>query len=87
MSLWRGNGANVVRYFPTQAFNFAFKDKFGRYFKAGVDKNTQKLKYAYACIMAGATGASCALTIVYPLDFARTRLSTDVGKSAKERKF
>lgn len=37
--------------------------------------------------MAGATGASCALTIVYPLDFARTRLSTDVGKSAKERKF
>jgi solute carrier family 25 (adenine nucleotide translocator) protein 4/5/6/31 len=26
--LWRSNGANVVRYFPTQALNFAFKDKF-----------------------------------------------------------
>merc|ERR1711920_499007 len=25
-SFWRGNLANVVRYFPTQAFNFAFKD-------------------------------------------------------------
>ena len=25
-SFWRGNMANVVRYFPTQAFNFAFKD-------------------------------------------------------------
>merc|ERR1719223_1706184 len=24
-SFWRGNMANVVRYFPTQAFNFAFK--------------------------------------------------------------
>jgi solute carrier family 25 (adenine nucleotide translocator) protein 4/5/6/31 len=25
-SFWRGNTANVIRYFPTQAFNFAFKD-------------------------------------------------------------
>ena len=25
-SFWRGNMANIVRYFPTQAFNFAFKD-------------------------------------------------------------
>merc|ERR1711981_1462483 len=24
---WRGNLANVLRYFPTQALNFAFKDK------------------------------------------------------------
>jgi solute carrier family 25 (adenine nucleotide translocator) protein 4/5/6/31 len=27
-SLWRGNLANVIRYFPTQAFNFMFKDIF-----------------------------------------------------------
>ena len=27
-ALWRGNAANVLRYFPTQAFNFAFKDTF-----------------------------------------------------------
>lgn len=25
---WRGNLANVIRYFPTQALNFAFKDKY-----------------------------------------------------------
>lgn len=25
---WRGNMANVIRYFPTQALNFAFKDKY-----------------------------------------------------------
>ena len=37
--------------------------------------------------MAGSFGSSCALSIVYPLDFARTRLSTDVGKSQAERKF
>ncbi|KAL3069744.1 hypothetical protein niasHS_015978 [Heterodera schachtii] len=27
-SLWRGNLANVIRYFPTQALNFAFKDTY-----------------------------------------------------------
>lgn len=26
LSYWRGNMANVIRYFPTQALNFAFKD-------------------------------------------------------------
>ena len=24
LALWRGNTANVIRYFPTQALNFAF---------------------------------------------------------------
>ncbi|KAJ0099668.1 hypothetical protein Patl1_21103 [Pistacia atlantica] len=28
IALWRGNTANVSRYFPTQAPNFAFKDYF-----------------------------------------------------------
>ena len=36
-SLYRGNTANVLRYFPTQALNFAFKDQFKRMF--GKDKN------------------------------------------------
>ncbi|XLT05809.1 hypothetical protein HN51_044558 [Arachis hypogaea] len=28
IAFWRGNQANVIRYFPTQAFNFAFKGYF-----------------------------------------------------------
>ena len=28
VAFWRGNTANVIRYFPTQALNFAFKDYF-----------------------------------------------------------
>jgi solute carrier family 25 (adenine nucleotide translocator) protein 4/5/6/31 len=27
-SLWRGNLANVIRYFPTQALNFSFNQSF-----------------------------------------------------------
>ncbi len=40
LSFWRGNVVNVVRYFPTQALNFAFKDIYKKMFKFmdGVDK-------------------------------------------------
>lgn len=84
-SLWRGNMANVVRYFPTQAFNFAFKDTFKRMFpKVDAKKDFGK---ALAVNMAsgGAAGAS-SLLIVYPLDFVRTRLAADVRNGA-EREF
>jgi hypothetical protein len=32
-SFWRGNLANVYRYFPNQAMNFAFKDHYKQYFQ------------------------------------------------------
>ena len=31
LSFWRGNVVNVVRYFPTQALNFAFKVLFNMF--------------------------------------------------------
>merc|ERR1719421_1784654 len=37
MSFWRGNLANVIRYFPTQALNFAFKERYKRMFAVGKD--------------------------------------------------
>ena len=86
-ALWRGNLANVIRYFPTQAFNFAFKESFSKFFKGGLDKKKQKFKYAIGSILAGGVGSSCSLTIVYPLDYARTRLSTDIGKGEGDRMY
>lgn len=41
LSFWRGNLANVIRYFPTQALNFAFKDKYKQIFMSGIDKEKQ----------------------------------------------
>ncbi len=38
LALWRGNVANVIRYFPTQALNFAFRDQFKKTFHR--DKKT-----------------------------------------------
>ena len=37
ISFWRGNLANVIRYFPTQALNFAFKDSVKAMFKTAKD--------------------------------------------------
>jgi solute carrier family 25 (mitochondrial adenine nucleotide translocator), member 4/5/6/31 len=55
VSLWRGNTANVIRYFPTQALNFAFRDKFKAMF------NFKKDRDGYAKWMAGnlASGGVC----------------------------
>jgi len=78
-SLWRGNLANVIRYFPTQAFNFAFKDTFKNMFPPYSPK-TDFWKFFGANMASGGLAGAASLFIVYPLDFARTRLAADVGK-------
>merc|ERR1712126_142973 len=86
LSFWRGNVVNVIRYFPTQALNFAFKDKYKQLFLDGVDKKDFWRFFAGNLASGGAAGAT-SLLIVYPLDFARTRLGADVGKAAADREF
>ncbi|XP_071490522.1 ADP/ATP translocase 3-like [Diadema antillarum] len=86
-SLWRGNLANVIRYFPTQALNFAFKDKYKRLFLDGVDKRKQFWRYFAGNLASGGAAGATSLCFVYPLDFARTRLAADIGKGAAEREF
>jgi len=84
VSLWRGNLANVIRYFPTQALNFAFKDTFKEMFMKGVKKE-DFWKFALGNIAAGSAAGASSLCFVYPLDFARTRLAADVGKGANRQ--
>lgn len=87
LSFWRGNLANVIRYFPTQALNFAFKDKYKQIFLGGVDKRTQFWRYFLGNLASGGAAGATSLCFVYPLDYARTRLAADVGKGAGEREF
>ncbi|KAJ8736871.1 hypothetical protein PYW07_000142 [Mythimna separata] len=79
-SLWRGNLANVIRYFPTQALNFAFKDKYKQLFLGGINKNTQFWKYFAGNLAAGGAAGATSMCFVYPLDYGRTRLAADIGK-------
>lgn len=72
--------ANIIRYFPTQAFNFAFKDTFKVMFPAYSPK-TDFWKFFASNMASGGAAGAASLSIVYPLDFARTRLAADVGKN------
>jgi solute carrier family 25 (adenine nucleotide translocator) protein 4/5/6/31 len=83
LSLWRGNVPNVIRYFPTQAFNFAFKDVFKQMFPNTYDKKTHFFQYLMNNMLGGAVAGAGSLCIVYPLDYARTRLASDVGKGVR----
>jgi len=86
-SLWRGNLANVIRYFPTQALNFAFKDTFRDIFMKGVDQDKEFWKFFAANVASGSAAGASSLCFVYPLDFVRTRLGADVGKDPASRQF
>lgn len=74
-SFWAGNGTNVLRYFPTQALNFAFKDYFKSLF--AVPKNDKYWKIFASNIASGAAAGAAGSVFVYSLDYARTRLSAD----------
>ncbi len=87
LSLWRGNWANVLRYFPTQAINFSTKDALYRLFLKDVSPKTERGRYFAMSLLSGGLAGSFSLIFVYPLDFARTRLGADIGKSANERQF
>lgn len=66
-----GNFANCIRYFPTQAFNLAFKDTF-KNMCPQYDLKTQFVQFSGVNLVSGGLTAGGSLCIVYPL-------CTDVG--------
>ncbi|GAA6061988.1 hypothetical protein JCM10212_004266 [Sporobolomyces blumeae] len=82
VSFWRGNTANVIRYFPTQALNFAFKDYYKSLFSYNQARDGYALWMAGNLASGGAAGAT-SLLFVYSLDYARTRLAADNKGAAK----
>jgi len=85
-ALWRGNLANIIRYFPTQAISLSCKDKY-QAMLPNYNKNTEFWKFFGKMLFTGGMAGATALCFVYPLDFARTRMGVDIGKSASERQF
>lgn len=87
LPFWRGNLANCIRYFPTQALNFAFKDQIKAIFK---QKKTDSYGTKFGKnIAAGGAAGAMSLCFVYSLDYCRTRLANDAksGKKGGERQF
>merc|ERR1711953_200840 len=82
---WRGNLANVLRYFPTQALNFAFKDTIKVAFKT--PKDAGQVEKFSKNIASGGMAGSLSLLFVYSLDYARTRLANDAKGKGGERQY
>ncbi|KAF9248676.1 hypothetical protein DTO006G1_4672 [Penicillium roqueforti] len=88
VSLWRGNTANVIRYFPTQALNFAFRDTYKSMFAYKKDRDGYG-KWMMGNLASGGAAGATSLLFVYSLDYARTRLANDAksSKGTGERQF
>lgn len=86
-SFWRGNLTNCLRYFPTQALNFAFKDKVKQMF--GQKKTDSRAIQFGKNVASGGAAGGLSQCFVYSLDYARTRLTNDIksGQKGTERQF
>jgi len=85
LSFWRGNFASVIRYFPQQALNFAFKDQIQSVFK--ISKNASNKEKFSKNIVSGGCAGSLSLLFVQSIDYTRTRLATDAKSSTGKRQF
>ncbi|XP_027356320.1 probable ADP,ATP carrier protein At5g56450 [Abrus precatorius] len=81
LSLWRGNGSSVIRYYPSVALNFSLKDLYRSMLRGGNSSDNNIFSGASANFIAGAAAGCTTLVLVYPLDIAHTRLAADVGRT------
>ncbi|KAJ1487851.1 mitochondrial carrier domain-containing protein [Baffinella frigidus] len=73
-SLWRGTlGSVVASLFSTHTFNRAFAGLFTSILPC-FDRETQFWPFFGVSMLSGSLAGALSLLVVYPLDFARTRL-------------
>jgi len=78
-SFWRGNVASVLRYFPSQAMNFAFKGQYQQLFLKTSGGGTPSFWVHFATnLVSGGLAGGTAMLASYPLDVVRTRMAADV---------
>lgn len=85
LSYWRGNTVNISRYFMTQSLNFSFKELYKPWLSA--HKGSGFMRVLGGNLAAGGAAGVSSMVITYPLDFARTRLATDIGGPKEKRQF
>uniref|UniRef100_A0A1I7U0T6 ADP/ATP translocase n=2 Tax=Caenorhabditis tropicalis TaxID=1561998 RepID=A0A1I7U0T6_9PELO len=85
MALWRGNGAGVARCLPNHTLNFAFRDIYRNKLLKNVDRNQSFSKFLAGTFVSGGLGGATTLFLLYPFDFARTRLALDTNKDGSRK--
>ncbi|CAD6188755.1 unnamed protein product [Caenorhabditis auriculariae] len=85
LSLWRGNGAGVARCLPNHALNFAFRDVYRNALLKNTDRDKQYFRFLVGTLASGGLGGATTLFLLYPFDFARTRLAIDAKKDGSKQ--
>lgn len=78
LPFWRGNLVSCIGFFPSQALNFAFKDKIQRMFKANAT-DPSWVKFTRN-ILSGACAGGLSLSFVYSFGVVHTKLATDTKR-------
>ncbi|CAI0448426.1 unnamed protein product [Linum tenue] len=87
LSLWRGNGSSVLRYYPSVALNFSLKvhicilQDLYRNVLRSPGQDGKFFAGPSANFIAGSAAGCTTLIIIYPLDIAHTRLAADIGRT------
>ncbi|KAK8971260.1 putative ADP,ATP carrier protein [Platanthera guangdongensis] len=67
LSLWRGNGTSVLRYYPSVALNFSLKDLYKGMLRIGdTPSGSGLMSAATANFLAGAAAGCTTLFLIYP---------------------
>jgi len=83
LAFWKSNFTNCLRYFPTQALNFAIKGKVKSYPMLAKNKSDAGATKLVKNVCAGGIAGGGSLICVYSLDYARTRLANDMKQTGK----
>eukprot|EP01084_Bolivina_argentea_P028695 53290_1 len=89
-SFWRGNLTNCIRYFNYQALNFTLKEKIKYKFHeySLISNNHRDLtNILFTHIIIGGMAGLFSGTILYSLDYTRTRLANDILLKQTNRQF
>lgn len=84
LSFWRGNFPNVCRVAGTAAINFSALQVY-KPFVAQRIPNSWNKKHIWTGFLSGGMAGATSTTLLYPMEFVRTRLAMDKGRNAAER--
>jgi len=75
-AFWKGNLANIFRVIPNETFNFFTKESIQIWAKKNnlASDNNPSLNF-----VSGSIGAVFTLAFIYPMDYARARLTNEVS--------
>jgi solute carrier family 25 (mitochondrial adenine nucleotide translocator), member 4/5/6/31 len=76
LAFWRGNYHNVLQHSGTSALNFMLMDYYKAMAQRTTNSSTGTMYYSFLC---GGLAGSTATTVLYPIQFLRTRLAADVA--------